>query len=103
MIDCLRDMNLRKIVVFGSATGGKTYEDSDLDLALVVPDPENSQVFNRTEVALEARRRLRQVNAQVAMDILVYTASEFQKLASQPSSFRTEIIEGGRTVYERAG
>ena len=81
----------------------KTHEDSDLDMALVVPDPENRADFNRTEFALEDRRHLRDVKAQVALDIVVYTVSEFEQLASQASSLRAEMIEGGEIVYERAG
>ncbi|MFP4406954.1 MAG: nucleotidyltransferase domain-containing protein [Spirochaetaceae bacterium] len=103
MIERLKEMSISRIIVFGSAASGETHEDSDLDIAVVVPDPENRADFNRTEFALEVRKHLRDVNAQVALDIVVYTASEFEKLASQASSLRAEIIEGGETVYERAG
>lgn len=103
VIERLKDMTIDRIIVFGSAAGGETHKDSDLDIAVVVPDPETREDFNRTEFALEVRRRLRDVNAQVALDIVVYTVSEFEKLASQASSLRAEIIEGGETVYERAG
>jgi len=103
VIERLKDMAISRIVVFGSAAGGETHEDSDLDIAVVVPDPEDRAEFTRTEFALEVRRRLRDINAQVALDIVVYTVSEFERLASQASSLRTEIVEGGETVYERAG
>lgn len=103
VIEHLKDMNIRRIVVFGSAAGGRTHTNSDLDLAVVVSDPENIKAFNRTDVALEIRRRLRDINAHVAMDIVVYTSSEFEWLASQPSSLKVEIVEGGETVYENAG
>ncbi len=103
VIERLKDMTINRIIVFGSAAGGETHADSDLDIAVVIPDPENRADFNRTEFALEVRRRLRDVNAQVALDIVVYTVSEFEKLASEASSLRAEIIDGGETVYERAG
>jgi predicted nucleotidyltransferase len=103
VIERLKEMTIDRIIVFGSAASGETDEDSDLDIAVVVPDPETPADFNRTEYALEVRRRLQDVNAHVALDILVYTVSEFEKLASQASSLRAEIVEGGETVYERAG
>lgn len=103
VIDSLKDMTIDRIIVFGSAATGVTHADSDLDIAVVVPDPQDEGDFNRTEFALEIRRRLRDINAYLALDIIVYTVSEFERLASQASSLRAEIIEGGETVYERAG
>jgi hypothetical protein len=52
---------------------------------------------------VELRRQIRDINAQIAIDILVYTESEFSKLRNSPSFLRGEIAEAGATVYERAG
>jgi len=88
-------------VVFGSTAKGQAREDSDLDVALVVPDPDDPTEFDRTELALSIPRRLRYINAKVTLDILVYTGSEFEQLASQPTLPRSELIEGGETACER--
>jgi predicted nucleotidyltransferase len=90
-------------VVFGSTVTGTVDEESDLDLAVIVPDPEPGEKFNRVDRAVELRRQIRDINAQIAIDILVYTESEFSKLRNSPSFLRGEIAEAGATVYERAG
>ena len=102
ILDRIRDMDVIRVIVFGSAATGHVRSDSDLDLAIIVADPENPLDFNRTETALEVRRRIRDINAQLALDILVYTESEFARLSEIPSTVRSELIEGGETVYERA-
>jgi predicted nucleotidyltransferase len=38
-------------VVFGSTVTGTFDEDSDLDLAVIVPDPEPGEKFNRVDRA----------------------------------------------------
>jgi predicted nucleotidyltransferase len=95
-------MDVVRVIVFGSAASGNVDCHSDLDLAIVVADPEDPAEFNRTERALEVRRRIRDINAELALDILVYSESEFERLSRIPSTVRNELIEGGETVYERA-
>jgi hypothetical protein len=62
-------------------------------------DPKEPQSFDRLEAALEIRRSIRDITAEVAVDVLVYTESAFERLASVPSFVRGEIIRGGKTVY----
>lgn len=103
ILERIRDMNVVRVIVFGSTASGELHADSDLDLAIVVADPQNPEAFDRIERALEIRRRIRDINRQVALDIFVYTQSEFKELASIPSSLRAELVEAGETVYEKAG
>ena len=103
IVDRLKDLNISRVVVFGSTVTGTFDEDSDVDLAVIVPDPKPGEKFNRIDRAVELRRHIRDINAEIAIDILVYTESEFSKLRSSPSFVRGEIAEAGETVYERAG
>ena len=103
IVQRLKDLNVSRVVIFGSTVTGTVDEESDLDLAVIVPDPEPGEKFNRVDRAVELRRQIRDINAQIAIDILVYTESEFSKLRNSPSFVRGEIAEAGETVYERAG
>lgn len=103
IVERIKDLDISRVVVFGSTVTGTVDEDSDLDLAVIVPDPEPGEEFNRVDRAIELRRHIRDINAEIAIDILVYTESEFSRLRNSPSFVRAEIAEAGETVYERAG
>ena len=103
IIERIRDLPIVRVVVFGSTARGENDADSDLDLAIIVPDPTDGSRFDRVEAAVTVRRRILDINRQVAVDILVYTESEFQELSKQPSFVRGELVESGEVVYERAG
>ena len=51
IVDRLKDLSVSRIVVFGSTVTGTFDEDSDVDLAVIVPDPEPGAKFNRIELA----------------------------------------------------
>ena len=103
ILERIRDLPIVRVVVFGSTARSENDADSDLDLAIIVPDPADGARFDRVEAAVTVRRRILDINRQVAVDILVYTESEFQELSQQPSFVRGELVESGEIVYERAG
>ena len=100
IIDAMYDMNPRRVIVFGSSFDGTVGGDRDLDIAVVFDEPEQS--FDRLKTKLAIRRRIRPVNAEVAVDIVVYTESEYQRLAPTRSFLRSEILGRGTVVYEKA-
>ncbi|NBC30694.1 MAG: hypothetical protein GVY29_11980 [Spirochaetes bacterium] len=51
IVQRLKDLNVSRVVVFGSTVTGTFDEDSDLDLAVIVPDPEPGEKFNRVDRA----------------------------------------------------
>ena len=71
ILDRIHDMDVVRVTVFGSAATGEVRDDSDLDLAIVVQDPEDPADFDRIETALEVHRRIRDINAELALDIIV--------------------------------
>jgi len=103
IIERFQQIPILRIVVFGSVASGRTNADSDLDIAVVVPEPAAGQSFSRVELAVAFRRLIRDINAEMAIDILVYTKDEFDQLSRVPSFVKTELLDGGQTVYERAG
>ena len=83
-----------RIVLFGSHATGHSQWDSDLDL-LVVWQTDLSSL----ERALEMRRLLEGINCP--LDIVVYTPAELNYWKEAPSSFASQILAEGMTLYER--
>jgi len=82
-----------KIILFGSYSDGTYTEDSDIDL-LIVKKTNKHPIWRR----VEARKASR---AKIPMDILVYTPKEIEQLVEDKSFFIMEIMEKGKTLYER--
>ena len=100
IIAAISDMNPRRVIVFGSSVEGTVGDDRNLDIAVVFDDPNGG--FDRLQTKLGIRRRIRQINAEVAIDLVVYTESEYQRAAPAHSFLHSEIIDRGTIVYEKA-
>jgi len=48
------------------------------------------------------RRELREINRDVALDLLVYTRPQYELLKKEMNSFQKEIHESGKILYEEA-
>lgn len=103
ILERIADLDITRVIVFGSSTDGTVGTDSDLDIAVVFANPDGSKRFDRMQRKLEIRRRIPDINSEVAIDLVAYTQSEFESLAQQPSFVRSQIVERGQTVYEKAG
>lgn len=84
----------QKIIVFGSYAWGRPTKDSDIDLFIIKRTKKNHR-----ERALQIRRLLREENALVGMDLLVYTPEEFAKRIEIGDSFLSEILKKGKVLY----
>lgn len=87
------DKTIQKMIVFGSLASGQIHEWSDIDL-LVVKETTKRYIERLHEVRLT-------VKPQAAVDFVVYTPKEFFELAPKRKFVREELLEKGRTVYER--
>ena len=94
------DMNPRRVIVFGSAVEGTVGGDRDLDIAVAFDDTDRA--FDRLQTKLAIRRRIRPINAEVAIDLVVYTESEHRRLAPTHSLLQSEITNRGTIVNEKA-
>ncbi|OGQ94981.1 MAG: hypothetical protein A2284_04890 [Deltaproteobacteria bacterium RIFOXYA12_FULL_61_11] len=82
-----------KVILFGTLAHGTIHEWSDIDLVVV---EETSLPFFRR---LKRLRKL--LRPRVAMDIVMYTPVEFERLCAERSFFQEEILAKGKTLYER--
>ena len=83
-----------RIVLFGSHATGHSQWDSDLDLLVVWQTD-----LPPLERALETRRLLEGIDCP--LDIVVYTPAELDYWREAPSSFASQILAEGTTLYER--
>ena len=89
------------ILLFGSYAYGTPQEDSDIDLLVVTNDrfiPKNFKEKN--DIYLRVSRKLRPINFQIGIDLLVYTIPMYKEFIKQNSSFAQEIVEKGKVLYE---
>ncbi|MCX7668067.1 MAG: nucleotidyltransferase domain-containing protein [Atribacterota bacterium] len=91
IVGILRDWGVEKVILFGSLASGVVHSRSDLDLIVV------ADVYGSFLERLEEIYRL--IQPRVAVDILVYTREEFQKMGG--SSFVKKALQEGKVVYER--
>lgn len=84
------EMGAQRVVLFGSAARGNAGLSSDLDLLVVWDTP-----LDFLERTVEAYRRLQ---PRVALDLLVYTPAEMERMAERP--FIRRALEEGKVLYE---
>ena len=97
--EALKSLHPEKVILFGSYAWGQPTQDSVIDLIVVLdgeatPKTYHDRVLNR----LRVRRALDALNCDYALDILVYTASEWKNFQDQGSAFSKEIASRGIEV-----
>lgn len=91
IVERLAQTDVIRAILFGSFGRGSIHSASDIDLILIRDDP--APFLQRLE------RARHELNAPVALDLLVYTPAEFEEL-SRSSSFVRRATREGRVVYE---
>ena len=95
----VREVNPRKIVLFGSHARGTARPDSDLDFLVVEDGPFNAQRSRRAEMT-----RLWKLLGKylIAKDFLVYSPEEIAKWEGSAHHVIHHAMTEGRVLYERA-
>ncbi len=84
--------SVKDAYVFGSYAYGKPDVDSDIDLLIILNrDGFLTEYKDRIDYRMNIARSLYEVNKDIAIDILVYTQKEWEKLLETGSSFHNEI------------
>lgn len=81
-----------KIVLFGSYAYGAPHEDSDVDILVIMP------ARNTTDMAVKIHLALM---PPFPMDIIVRTPQELRWRLAERQSFLVEIMGKGKTLYEK--
>lgn len=95
----LKELNPHRAILFGSHATGTARESSDIDLVVILDvDGMPKSFAERMENHSMVRRRLRSMNREIPMDVLVYTKGEWETLAKMDSSFFREIVKTGKAI-----
>lgn len=82
-----------RIILFGSLVSGSVGPWSDLDIA-IVKQTKKRFLDRLLEVA-------NLVHSKIATDFVVYTPEEFSDMVKDNYFVREEIVERGKTLYDR--
>ena len=81
-----------KIILFGSHAHGTPHADSDVDILVIMA------ARNQHDQAVKIRW---EIEAPFPMDLLVRTPKNLQWRLDERESFHTEIVTGGKVLYEK--
>lgn len=93
MVERLKTLGARRVILFGSLARGAVGKRSDIDL-IVVFDEAPARYLDRLALVDEALRE-----RGVPLDVVVYTTAEFADLARTRAFVRRAVREG-RVLYE---
>ena len=84
------------IYLFGSYAWGTPDEESDVDLMVIVPEPDPASRFR---LAVQARKALR--GLEVAKDVLVRSRQGFAERSQRRGTLEHSVGTQGRLLYAR--
>lgn len=85
-----------RVFIFGSWARGEATADSDLDLAVLVPDERKSEI---PELRRQISRQLEPM--RMSIDLILVTEGYFAKFRSSINSIYYKIANQGKLVYEQ--
>ncbi|PIQ29680.1 MAG: hypothetical protein COW63_11845 [Bacteroidetes bacterium CG18_big_fil_WC_8_21_14_2_50_41_14] len=87
--------NPEKIILFGSYANGNPNEDSDLDLFVI-----KETDLPRPQRTAQVRKMI--YGSMIPIDLIVYTPKEIDESKENKFGFVYEVLNTGKTLYERA-
>lgn len=90
----VKNLDVVKIILFGSYVSGKPTKNSDLDLLIIVNTKEKGiKRYAMVSELLEPRK--------IPMDIIVKTPDEIKKRIKMFDPFIRNILKTGKVLYEK--
>lgn len=99
VVDYIKEKgNPEKIYLFGSYAKGSATADSDLDFFII----ENSTLPKHKRTAnLYALDKTKKIGANIGIDFIIYTPSEFEKHKDDINSIAGEVNKTGKLLYDK--
>lgn len=97
----LRNLNISKVILFGSWANDLQTDESDVDLLVVTKD---EYVFQSFEQKMKAKVKIAQALNDIRkfadIDLIVHTKPMFDRFLMLDSGFKNEILNTGKVIYE---
>ena len=94
VVECIKQYDPEKIIVFGSYIREEIDEYSDLDF-VVIKKTDKRFLERLIEVAKLIDNNLGEV------DVFIYTPEEFQRMIEWENPFIGNVLKEGRVLYEK--
>ncbi len=102
LVERLKKIDPEKVILFGSYAYGTPTEDSDVDLYVVTKDDFLPESFKaKSNIVLEVSKRIRDLQKQIPIDVIVHTKPMHCKFIEMDSMFSKKILNEGQVLYER--
>ena len=103
IVNNLKKLDTKYIILFGSYASETYTDDSDIDLIVIldsneIPDTYEKRMANK----LMVRNCIYELSRKKAIDLVVYTEAEYDLIKHSQTSFYNEISETGKILYEKA-
>ena len=104
IIEQLKDLPVRRILLFGSRVWGDPHPDSDLDVLVVLKGTEEPRTSSE-KGALYRRvsRPLRDLQREWPLDLLVHTEGMHRRFRERGGTFARKVLKEGEVIYEDGG
>ena len=97
----LQNLNINKVILFGSWANDTQTKSSDVDLLVVTNDNFIFQSFaQKMETKLKIAKALNSIRKYVDIDLIVHTKPMFDRFILLDSGFKNEIMNSGKVIYE---
>jgi predicted nucleotidyltransferase len=94
ILNLLKKYSPEKVILFGSQAKNSCDFYSDIDLIIIK---------NTRKLFLDRIKDvLKIIKPNFAIDILVYTPDEFQKMVSDGNPFLEHVLKQGKVIYEKS-
>ncbi len=96
------NLNLYRVVLFGSYAAGAPGADSDIDLLVVIDDDFMPATFEENmRNYLKVSSALRDIKRKIPIDLIVHTWPMHDKFMQMGSMFSKEMARQGEVLYEK--
>jgi len=102
LIEAIKPSDPYKIILFGSYANGTATENSDIDMVVILDNNDVARTYDeRLRKRLYVNKLVRDINYEVALDILVYSREEYRIVKDCGNYLIREIEKTGKIVYEK--
>ena len=96
LVQRLRHIDPKQIIIFGSYAHGLADEESDVDVYVVTKDKFMPRSYQeKRKLVRKVSRPLNELRQQMAIDLLVHTEAMNERFYALNSSFARDIQESG--------
>ena len=97
----LQNLNVNKVILFGSYAKGTQSKDSDIDLLVVTNDDFVFESFaEKMKTKIKIAKALDSLRKHADIDLIVHTKPMYEKFLQMNSGFKKEIMSSGSIIYE---